>query len=191
MASMASSWRCHAPERAGRGAGGCTLNHDGERRSGLWVDRHHVQRCRPHFDFLAANETLTIVYDVTVTDNQGVSLTRPVTITIIGTNDAPVLAADASGPRTVTEGLDTTGTFVFTDVDLTDHHTVSTSVTSATWSGGATLPSGVAAALAGACRPGLGPHGFRLWLDSRHVERGRQRLRFPRQRWKPSLSPTT
>ena len=103
-----------------------------------------------NFDFLAANETLTIVYDVTVTDNQGVSLTRPVTITITGTNDAPVLAADASGPHTVTEGLNTTGTFVFTDVDLTDHHTVSTSVTSATWSGGATLPSGVAAALAGA-----------------------------------------
>src|SRR4051794_29902213 len=103
-----------------------------------------------NFDFLAANETLTIVYDVTVTDNQGVSLTRPVTITITGTNDAPVLAADASGPHTVTEGLNTTGTFVFTDVDLTDHHTVSMSVTSATWSGGATLPSGVAAALAGA-----------------------------------------
>ena len=103
-----------------------------------------------NFDFLAANETLTIVYDVTVTDNSGVSLTRPVTITITGTNDAPVLAADASGPHTVTEGLNTTGTFVFTDVDLTDHHTVSTSVTSATWSGGATLPSGVAAALAGA-----------------------------------------
>ena len=77
-------------------------------------------------------------------------MTRPVTITITGTNDAPVLAADASGPHTVTEGLNTTGTFVFTDVDLTDHHTVSMSVTSATWSGGATLPSGVAAALAGA-----------------------------------------
>ena len=52
-------------------------------------------------------------------------------------------------PHTVTEGLYTTGTFVFTDVDLTDHHTVTTSLTSATWSGGATLPSGVAAALAG------------------------------------------
>ena len=72
------------------------------------------------------------------------------TITITGTNDVPVLAADASGPHTVTEGLNTTGTFVFTDVDLTDHHAVSTSVTSATWSGGATLPSELAAALAGA-----------------------------------------
>ena len=102
------------------------------------------------FDFLAANETLTIVYDVTVTDITGANLTRPVTITITGTNDAPVLAADASGPHAVTERLNTTGTFAFTDVDLTDHHTVSTSVASAIWSGGAALPSGVAAALADA-----------------------------------------
>src|SRR5262249_17364772 len=43
------------------------------------------------FDFLAAGETLTIVYDVTVTSSGGVSLTQPVTITITGTNDAPVL----------------------------------------------------------------------------------------------------
>ena len=104
-----------------------------------------------NFDFLAANETLTVVYNVTATDNGGVSLTRPVTVTITGTNDAPVLAADASGPHAVTEGLSTTGTLTFTDVDLTDHHTVSTSLASApTWSGGTTLPSGLAAVLAGA-----------------------------------------
>jgi large repetitive protein len=103
-----------------------------------------------NFDFLAANETLTIVYDVTATDSNGVSVTQPVTVTITGTNDAPALQADASGPHTVTEGLNTTGTLIFTDVDLNDHHTVSTSVASATWSGGATLPSGLAAALAGA-----------------------------------------
>ena len=104
-----------------------------------------------NFDFLAANETLTVVYNVTATDNSGVSLTRRVTVTITGTNDAPVLAADASGPHAVTEGLSTTGTLTFTDVDLTDHHTVSTSLASApTWSGGTTLPSGLAAVLAGA-----------------------------------------
>jgi VCBS repeat-containing protein len=103
-----------------------------------------------NFDFLAANETLTVVYNVTVTDNKGVSLTQPVTITVTGTNDAPLLAADASGPHTTTEDLNTTGTLTFTDVDLNDHHTVSTSVASAAWSGGATLPSGLAAVLAGA-----------------------------------------
>ena len=102
------------------------------------------------FDFLAANEALTIVYNVTVTGSGGVSLTQPVTIAVTGSNDAPALAADASGPHTVTQGLITTGTLTFTDVDLNDHHTVSTSVNSATWSGGATLPSGLAAVLAGA-----------------------------------------
>src|SRR5262245_17436360 len=102
------------------------------------------------FDFLAANETLTIVYDVTVTGSSGGSLTQPVTITITGSNDAPAMAADASGPHAVSEGLGTTGTLTFTDVDLNDHHTVSTGVASATWSDGATLPSGLAAALAGA-----------------------------------------
>ena len=130
------------------------------------------------FDFLAANETLTIVYNVTVTGNGGVSLTQPVTIAVTGSNDAPVLAADASGPHTVTQGLITTGTLTFTDVDLTDHHTVSTSVTSATWSGGATLPSGLAAALAGALSTTVSDgDGFRL--DCLRVQRGRQCVRFP------------
>src|SRR5262245_33698519 len=100
--------------------------------------------------FLAAGETLTITYDVTVTDNTGASLTQPVTITITGSNDAPVLAADASGPHTTIQGFQTSGTLTFTDVDLSDHHTVSASVASTTWSGGVTPPSGIDAVLAGA-----------------------------------------
>src|SRR5262249_25267780 len=102
------------------------------------------------FDFLAANETLTVVYNVTATDTNGVSVTQPVTITITGSNDPPVLAADPFQVHPVAEGLATTGTLTFTDVDLTDHHTVTTSVASATWSGGTTLPSGLATVLAGA-----------------------------------------
>src|SRR5262249_3770922 len=102
------------------------------------------------FDFLAAGETLTITYKVTVTDNTGASLTQPVTITVTGSNDVPVLAADASGPHTTIQAVQNFGTLTFTDVDLTDHHTVSTSPTSATLSGGATLPSGLGAVLAGA-----------------------------------------
>src|SRR5262249_50174156 len=103
-----------------------------------------------NFDFLAAGETLPITYNVTVTDNNGAGLTQLVTIIVTGSNDAPVLAADASGPHTTTQAVNTSGTLIFTDVDLNDHHTVSTSVTSAAWSGGATLPSGLAAVLAGA-----------------------------------------
>src|SRR5262245_35353099 len=102
-----------------------------------------------NFDFLAAGETLTIVYNLTVTDGNGASSTQPVTVTITGTNDAPVLAA-ASGPQMVAEDLTTTGTLTFTDVDLTDHHTVSTSLASTTWSGVVTPPSGIGAVLAGA-----------------------------------------
>src|SRR5262245_1441486 len=102
-----------------------------------------------NFDFLAAGETLTIVYNVTVTDGNGASSTQPVTVTITGTNDAPVLAA-ASGPQMVVEDLTTTGTLTFTDVDLNDHHTVSTSLASAAWTGVPTPPSGIDAVLAGA-----------------------------------------
>jgi VCBS repeat-containing protein len=95
------------------------------------------------FDFLAAGEILTIIYTVTVTDNQGLSLTQPVTITAIGTNDAPVLAA--AGPTTITKHVGTTGsaspdttsgTLTFTDVDLTDTHKASASPPTFSWSGG-------------------------------------------------------
>jgi VCBS repeat-containing protein len=115
------------------------------------------------FDFLAAGETLTVTYNVTVTDINGLSSTKPVTITITititGTNDAPVLAADAGSPHAIGEIAGVTGTatadtatgsLTFTDVDLTDTHTVGSSVFSTTWSGGGTLPSGLATTLASA-----------------------------------------
>src|SRR5262249_14360240 len=102
------------------------------------------------FDFLAAGETLTITYNVTVTDNTGASLTQPVTITITGSNDTPMLAADGSGPHTTIQAVQTTGTLTFTDVDLTDLDTASTSVISTSWPSGLTPPSGIDAVLAGA-----------------------------------------
>ncbi|MET3595343.1 VCBS repeat-containing protein, partial [Mesorhizobium shonense] len=45
-------------------------------------------------DFLASGQTLTVSYDVTVTDNNGATSTQPVTITISGANDTPVAVAD-------------------------------------------------------------------------------------------------
>src|SRR5262249_12711283 len=103
-----------------------------------------------NFDFLAAGESLTIVYNLTVTDTNGTSVTQPVTIIITGTNDAPVLAADASGPHTTAQDVNASGILTFTDVDLNDSHTVSTSVASTIWSGGVKPPSGIDAVLAGA-----------------------------------------
>ncbi|MBV8765718.1 MAG: VCBS domain-containing protein, partial [Hyphomicrobiales bacterium] len=110
------------------------------------------------FDFLAAGETLTVRYNVTVSDGTA-SSTKPVAIKITGTNDAPVLVADATATHSIGEvdhqtgssTLDTVvGVLNFTDVDLNDTHTASKSLVSTTWSGGATLPAGLTAALSAA-----------------------------------------
>ena len=48
-------------------------------------------------DFLAQGSTLTLTYDVSAADGKGgISTTLPVTVTITGTNDAPVVAAALS-----------------------------------------------------------------------------------------------
>src|SRR5207244_2402944 len=95
-----------------------------------------------------------------VNDGTFNSATQSTTVIITAVDAAPVLAADASGAHTIAEApntfgstsLDhTSGTLTFTDVDdLNVNHTVSTSVASTTWSGGPTLPSGLAGVLAGA-----------------------------------------
>ncbi|WP_407150120.1 VCBS domain-containing protein [Bradyrhizobium sp. ORS 86] len=86
-----------------------------------------------NFDYLAAGETLTLVYSIQVDDHHGGLATEPVTITITGTNDVPVITS-APQAAAITEMLDTTssltpdvvsGAVTFTDVDLSDTHTVS------------------------------------------------------------------
>jgi fibronectin-binding autotransporter adhesin len=105
------------------------------------------------FDFLAAGETLTLTYLVRVDNNYAPSdeaTQIPITITITGTNDAPAITTSAqtinfSGGTNVpggdlTSSDPTSGTMTFTDVDLTDTHTVSTALTSAVLSGGSIPP---------------------------------------------------
>ena len=49
-------------------------------------------------DFLAAGETVTVVYTITVDDGNGGTDTQDVTVTITGANDAPVIAVvDVAG----------------------------------------------------------------------------------------------
>jgi VCBS repeat-containing protein len=92
-------------------------------------------------DFLAAGETLTVNYDVKVSDT-ATSSTQTVSVTITGANDA---VAITSGPQSgsVAELLDTTAsttpdaassTLAFTDPDLSDTHQVSVAFDSAVWS---------------------------------------------------------
>ncbi|MDI3561499.1 VCBS domain-containing protein [Bradyrhizobium sp. Arg816] len=110
------------------------------------------------FDFLAAGETLTLTYMVRVDNNFSVSpetTVIPITITITGTNDKPVITTSVpvitfeggtsvpGGP--LTSDVPTTGTLNFDDVDLTDKHTVSVALTSATLPDG-TVPPGPLAA---------------------------------------------
>lgn len=54
-------------------------------------------------DFLAEGQTLTVTYNVTVSDTHGGSSAKPVTFTITGTNDLPVLSA-ATTPELILNG---------------------------------------------------------------------------------------
>ena len=106
------------------------------------------------FDYLAAGEQLNITYTVQLDDHAGGVSTQNVIVTVIGTNDKPVFL---SGPETahLTEGqnvspagnLTAQGDLFFTDIDLSDTHAVSTTV-SASLSGGGSIPLSNAALLA-------------------------------------------
>jgi VCBS repeat-containing protein len=93
-------------------------------------------------DFLAAGETVTLVYTITVTDDEGATDTQDVTITVTGANDAPVISVESgdSGAEPLTEtnaGLSIDGTLTVTELDLTN--SITTTVESV--SEGGTGPS--------------------------------------------------
>jgi VCBS repeat-containing protein len=76
-------------------------------------------------DYLTAGQTLTQVYAVKIQDNDGGSVTQNVTVSLVGTNDAPdiqVITTD-SAAESVAEAngtLTTGGTLTVTDADLSD-----------------------------------------------------------------------
>ena len=79
------------------------------------------------FDYLADGESLTLTYTITVTDDASATATQDVTITIDGTNDAPILnlntiyASTNNYSFTFTEGDPTTAILTHTsDISLTD-----------------------------------------------------------------------
>ena len=79
---------------------------------------------------LAAGESHTETFTVRVTDDQGAFVDQQVSVVVTGTNDAPIVAAtDVTGAVTeqVTPAgnLTDSGTITFTDVDLTDAHSLS------------------------------------------------------------------
>jgi VCBS repeat-containing protein len=103
-------------------------------------------------DFLADGQTLTVNYNIKVSD-ASTNATQAVSVVVTGANDAVVVT---SGPESgsVSERANTTGssaldsttpvptgTLNFSDVDLTDNHTVTVAVDSAVWSGGSDIPT--------------------------------------------------
>ncbi|MHA7772358.1 VCBS domain-containing protein [Roseibium sp. M-1] len=103
------------------------------------------------FAYLAEGEETTDTFSYTVQDASGNTDTATVTITLVGTNEGPMIGiADVSGSVTeIVDGavgenvtpLSDTGSIAFTDVDLIDTHTVSVTPVSATNSLLGTVPA--------------------------------------------------
>ncbi|MEO0496704.1 MAG: VCBS domain-containing protein, partial [Pseudomonadota bacterium] len=75
------------------------------------------------FDHLGAGEILTLTYTLTATDGQGQTAIQPITITITGTDDAPVVSGDVSGAVREDMGavgnlISAAGTLTITDADI-------------------------------------------------------------------------
>lgn len=99
------------------------------------------------FQYLSAGQTILVSFDVTAADQHGASVTNTVTVTVTGTNDAPVAAADDNNGDLVVEAGSTdagdpsaTGNVLTNDgdVDLLDVLAVSGVAA------GAGLPTGAA-----------------------------------------------
>src|SRR3954471_5107453 len=98
------------------------------------------------FDYLAAGEHLDITYVVQLDDHAGGVSTQNVQITVVGTNDAPIYLSGPESAHLIEDqnvnssgNLTAHGDLFFTDIDLSDTHSVSTTVT-ATRSGGGAIP---------------------------------------------------
>lgn len=98
------------------------------------------------FDYLAAGQHLDITYTVQLDDHAGGVSTQTVTVTVVGTNDNPVfLSCPESAALVEDHNVDPTGnltahdSLLFSDIDLADVHSVSTTVT-ASRSGGGAIP---------------------------------------------------
>ncbi|GEM_PF-2156852 len=111
------------------------------------------------FDYLGRGESVTLAYQVKlddrvqVADGKNLTDTTTIYITIVGTNDRPMIGAGKDvAALTETAQLSSTGTLAFTDVDLTDTHSVSEQLTGAQWSGGTfeDLPQATRALIAAA-----------------------------------------
>ncbi|WP_246668640.1 VCBS domain-containing protein [Bradyrhizobium sp. UNPF46] len=88
---------------------------------------------------LAEGQTITQVYTVTFDDHHGGTVSKDVTVTITGVNDAPTITSDIDAAKgAITEdasaSLTAEGTLAIQDLDLTDTHTAAWSFKSSSTS---------------------------------------------------------
>lgn len=89
-----------------------------------------------NFDYIAEGESLVLTYNVTVVDDLGATTNQDVVITVVGTNDAPIIGDGEfsatvfeiveGGPQQETRVTSITRQIDFSDVDLSDTHAVFT-----------------------------------------------------------------
>jgi VCBS repeat-containing protein len=105
------------------------------------------------FDYLAEGEQLNITYTVRLNDMAGGTSTQDVIVIVNGSNDRPIYLCGpdlehlAEDENVTVGNLTADGDLAFTDIDLSDTHTVSTTVTAAL-SGGGLVPISEAELLA-------------------------------------------
>ena len=124
------------------------------------------------FDYLKAGESIELTYTVDVADGHGGLVDQDVTITINGTNDAPVIAP-ITQPSAVAEIADASaqdissvaGTISVTDADAGDTLTAQAGTPVIAWSGGV-LSSAQLAALTAALATGALTLGGPVSSDS-------------------------
>ncbi|WP_454668566.1 VCBS domain-containing protein [Achromobacter kerstersii] len=89
--------------------------------TGKWT--YNLNNADPKVQALGVGESLTETFTVTVDDGHGGVTTQQVTVTINGTNDAPVISGQTTGSVTDGSTTNVTGQLTETDVDANDTHT--------------------------------------------------------------------
>jgi len=109
-------------------------------------------------DFLGAGETATLVYQIQVQDGHGGTARQSVTVTLGGSNDAPIITHASVSTEGGEDGgsASVSGKLSFSDADASDTHSASVVLTSLVSSAG--TPD-LASSLAHAVRSSVHEHG--------------------------------
>lgn len=129
-------------------------------QTGKWT--YTLDNTRTATQNLAQGQHASDTFTVQLADQFGPTDSRVINVDVVGTNDAPVVTtAPVAISLTESSNVDGAGNLhsfglaQFSDIDLTDTHTISATLQSSNLSGGGLLPAGLAALLNNAMSAGL------------------------------------